>query len=128
MRIDGVVWQKSKIQSISGFLSDEGGALIFTKYRDGYTDHGKVLYTKQELKTNRMIDGLIGKMKPEKELFRVNKSGLSNLNIMKMEPVTINGTTYYSVYATFKADGVDYAITHSCNSAEETGQLDEIFA
>ena len=123
MRLDGIFWQKSKMQSIHGFLSVEGSSLIFTKYRDGYSDPSKVLFTKQELKTNRMLDSIIGKLKPEKELFRINKSDIMDLNVMKMEPVKTGGKTYYSVYATFKANGTDYALTHSSNSAEETDKL-----
>jgi len=127
MRIDSVVWQKSKIKSISGFLSDEGDFLIFTKYRDGYEDHGKVLYTKAELKTARMFDKIIGKVKPEEEMFRVNKNDMTDLSITKMDPVRVGGQTYYSVYATFKANGQGYDITHTPKSMEETDQLDTIF-
>ena len=126
MRIDGISWQKSKIKSIFGFLSDEGNILIFTKYRDGYEDPSKVLFKKQELKTNRMLDKLIGKIKPEEELFRVNKNDINELNVMKMDPVTTGGKTYYAVYATFKSNGVDYALTHNPNLAEDTDQLGEI--
>ena len=128
MRIDGIVWQKSKIKSISGFLSDEDGFLIYTKYQEGNQEFGKVLYTKQELKTKRLFDKIAKKMNPEEELFRVNKNDITNLNIMKMDPVKVAGKTYYSVYATFKANGTDYALTHSPNSEDETDKLSEIFA
>jgi len=126
MRLDGVIWQKSKIKSISGFLSVEGDFLIFTKYRDGYEDHSKVLFKKQELKTNRMLDKLVGKLKPEEELFRVNKNDMNDLNVMKMDPVKAGGRTYYAAYATFKSSGVDYALTYNPNTAEETEQLELI--
>ena len=128
MRIDGIVWQKTKIKSFNGFLSDEGDILIFTKYRDGYEEHGKVLYTKQELKANRMFDKIIGKVKPEEELLRVDKKDLVDLSIMKMDPVTIAGKTYYSAYATFKVNGEEYSFTHNPGTAEETDQLGAILA
>ncbi len=127
MRIDGIVWQKNKMSNISGFLTAEDGSIFFTKYRDGYEDHAKVMFTRKEAKTNRMIDGLIGKMKPEEELFRVNKADVADLNIMKMDPVTAGGRTFYSVYVTFKANGTDYALTHSPNSEEETDELGNLF-
>ena len=127
MRLDGIIWQKSKIKSVPGFLSDEGDFLIFTKYRDGYEDPSKVLFKKQELKTNRMIDKFVGKLKPEEELFRVNKNEITDLNVMKMDPTTVGGKTYYSVYATFKSNGEDYALTHTPNSAEETDKLGAMF-
>ena len=127
MRLDGVIWQKSKIKSISGFLSVEGDNILFTKYRDGYNDPTKVLYTKDELKMNRLFDKIIGKLKPEKELFRVKKEELKELNITKMDPMSVGGKTYYTVYATFNALGESYSLTHSPKSQDETDKLGEIF-
>lgn len=127
MRLDGIVWQKNKMSNISGFLTAEDGSIFFTKYRDGYEDHAKVMFTRKEAKTNRMIDKFIGKMKPEEELFRINKADVEDLAIMKMDPVTAGGRTFYSVYATFKANEVDYALTYSPNTEDETDLLSNLF-
>ena len=127
MRLDGIIWSQSKFKSVPGFLSVEGEFLIFTKYREGYEDPHKVLYTKQELKTNRFLDSIMGKLRPEKELFRVNKSEIVDLDITKMDPIKTGGKTYYTVYATFKFNNVDYALTHSPKTQEETDKLAVMF-
>ncbi len=128
MRIDNVVWQKTKITRIEGFLSDEGDSLIFTKYKGGYKDDTKVLFTKGELKFNRFLDSTMGKLQPEKEMFRISKKAITELNIMKIDPTTTGGRTYYSVYATFKNNNVDYSLTHVSGSQEETDKLATILS
>ena len=128
MRLDWVFWQKNKMSNIQGFLSAEGDSLFFTEYRGGYTDSARVYYTKEEIKTNRLIDSIIGIFQPEKELFRVSKNVITDLNIVKPDPVTAGGKTYYTVFATFTADGISYTLTFSPTTEEETGKLDEILA
>ena len=128
MRVDGVVWQKSKISSVSGFLSNEGDFLIYTKYKKGYDENSFGLHTKQEIATNRIIDSIMGMLRPEKELFRINKKDITDLNVTKLDPVTTGGKTYYSAYATFRANGVDYSMTHASGSAEKADQLGAMFA
>ena len=128
MRLDGISWQETKMKSVYGFLSTEGDTVIFTKYRDGYEDHANVLFTKQELKTNRFLDKMIGKASPEKEMFRIEKGDMTDFSVMVMDPVTAGGKTYYAAYATFKVAGKDYALTYNPNTQEETTKLEEILA
>ena len=125
-RVDNITWGKSKISNIRGFLSKDGDLLIFTKYRGGYQEHSKASHFKDEYKINRMIDQLMGMFRPEKELFNINKSNMTNLGIAKLDPVTTTGKKYYSVNATFKCEGINYTLTHTTRSSIELNQLEEI--
>jgi len=118
---------KSKTSSINGFLSVEDGILTHTKYKEQEENHGKVLYTKSEVKMNRFINNIIGKLKPEEEQFSAKLEEITDLNIIKYDPVVAGGNTYYTAQATFNSNGVEYSMTYAAKSAEDMDKLGEMF-
>ena len=126
IRIDGVSWQKSKMKHIRGFLSEEGGYIIFTKYKQGHDEHIQGYMTKQEFAQKRLMNKIVGVLMPEKELWRVNKNDITVLSVAEPNETEYGGIQYYSVYATFEVGGVEYMLSHGTNSSEEINQLSKI--
>jgi len=126
IRIDGVSWQKSKMKHIRGFLSEEGSYIIFTKYKQGYEEHAQGYVTKKELSQRRLMNKIVGMLVPEKELWCVNKNDIADLNITEPNETEYGGIQYYSVYATFKVDGVEYVLIYGTNSLEEINLMSKM--
>lgn len=127
MRLDNVYWQKSKINNVTGFLSDAGDTVLFTKYKGSYTPTGAKLYTKEQIRTNRLLGKIKGALQPEKELFRFNKQDVQDLQMTYSPGGEMMGyKTSPTAIAQFKVAGVEYLFTYAAKTEEESRELGKI--
>jgi hypothetical protein len=119
---------KSKISNVAGFLSSEGDAVIFTKYKGGYTPSSAQLYTKQQIRMNGVQNKIMGLLQPEKELFRFNKSDVQDLQVTYTPGGEIGKyKTSPAVTAVFKVGDVPYTLVWSAKTEEETKEFGKTF-
>lgn len=127
MRFDNVFWQKSKINSVEGFLHDEGDSIIFTKCKGGYKTSGARMVTKQELRAIKRQDKLLGMLQPEKELFRFNRADVQNLQMTYIPANVVAGhQTPPSAMAVFTANGTPYTLVFSASTEEQTKEFGQM--
>ncbi len=127
-RIDSVYWKKNIISNVSGFIGIEGDSLIFTQYRGVYDANSGRMLKKGEIVMNRYLDKLKSLIQPEKQMWRITKNDIKNVELMNIDPTNVNGKTMYSSMINFNANGTKYTLTYASSDENTLKHFNSLFS
>lgn len=130
MRFNTVSYTKNK-RTIMGFLGVTEDIITFTKSAGKYDDGSTRSAYKQtffERLFNKGAQKVVESVDSEKELFRIERSKIKNVNIMDVKPMKVAGNITYSTGITFDVDGENYMLGTSTYSEDELKKFKDVFA